>query len=97
MPSRSTAVAAPSAPLLRASALLLLALALALHLYAAHAIGGSAEAYTHHVLGFALILLVTGGALAAIGRRVWPGRWPPTVLAIAAVQALFGLWVATTM
>lgn len=84
----------PPAPLVRAGTLLLLALGLAGHLYAAHAVGGSAEAYTHHVLGFALILAVTGGVLAVLGRRLWPMRWPATLLVIGLVQAVAGLAVA---
>ena len=73
---------------------LLLVLGLLGHLYAAHAIGGSRVAYTHHVLGFFLILLVTGGLIAGLGWRFWRSRSALTVLAIGVVQALFGLWVA---
>ena len=73
---------------------LLLGLGLLGHLYAAHAIGGSRTAYTHHVLGFALILLVTGGIIAGVGWRFWRSRSAITVLAIGAVQALLGLLVA---
>ncbi len=73
---------------------LLLALGLLGHVYAAHAMGGSRVAYTHHILGFFLILLVTGGVLAWLGRRYWPSRSAYTMLAIGLVQAGFGLWVA---
>lgn len=64
------------------------------HLYAAHAIGGSRVAYTHHVLGFLLILVVTGGIIALAGRRFWRFHPDVTVLAIGVVQALLGLLVA---
>jgi hypothetical protein len=74
---------------------LLLGLGLLGHLYAAHAIGGSRVAYTHHVLGFLLILLVTGGLIAGVGRRFWRSRSALTVLAIGAVQAVLGLLVAS--
>lgn len=73
---------------------LLLVLGLLGHLYAAYAIGGSRVAYTHHVVGFFLILLVTGGIIAGLGWRFWRSRSALTVLAIGVVQALFGLWVA---
>lgn len=72
----------------------LLVLGLIGHLYAAHAIGGSRMAYTHHVFGFFLILVVTGGIIAALGWRFWRSRPDITVLAVGAVQALFGLLVA---
>ena len=95
MEIRSTADAArPSHRVLRSSALLLLGLGLLGHLYAAHAIGGSRVAYTHHVLGFFLILLVTGGLIAGLGWRFWRSRSALTVLAIGLVQAVLGLLVA---
>ena len=91
----STAAAPPSTSrLLRWCSLLLLGLGLLGHLYAAHAIGGSRIAYTHHVLGFGLILLVTGGLIAGLGYRFWRSRPALTLLAIGVVQALLGLWVA---
>lgn len=64
------------------------------HLYAAHAIGGSLVAYTHHVFGFLLILVVTGSIIAALGWRFWRARPDITVLTVGVVQALFGLLVA---
>ena len=89
-----TAATPPSAsPLLRWISVLLLALGLLGHLYAAHAIGGSRIAYTHHVLGFGFILLVTGGIIAGLGYRFWRSRWAYTLLAIALVQALLGVWI----
>lgn len=72
----------------------LLVLGLIGHLYAAHAIGGSSMAYTHHVLGFFLILGVTGAIIAALGWRFWRSRPDITVLTVSLVQALFGLLVA---
>jgi len=74
--------------------ILLLVLGLIGHLYAAYAIGGSTIAYTHHVLGFFLILAVTGAIIAGLGWRFWRSRPDITVLTIGAVQALFGLLVA---
>ena len=91
----STADAAPGPPrLLRPDVILLLGVGLLGHLYAAHAVGGSLEAYTHHVLGFLLILAVTGGILAGLGWRFWPARTTRTLLAIGVVQAVVGLWIA---
>jgi hypothetical protein len=84
----------PPRPLPRTGALLLLGLGLLGHLYAAHAIGGSRVAYTHHVLGFLFILLVTGGILVGLGRRFWRTRAALTLVAIGVVQAVLGLWVA---
>ena len=95
MEIRSTADAAlPSHRLLHASTLLLLGLGLLGHLYAAHVIGGSLVAYTHHVLGFVLILVVTGAVIAGLGRLFWRSRQALTLLAIGVVQAVLGLWVA---
>jgi uncharacterized membrane protein len=71
-----------------------LALGLLGHLYAAHAIGGGRVAYTHHVLGFFLILVVTGAIIAALGWRFWRSRPDVTVLSVGVVQGLFGLLVA---
>ena len=85
----------PSQRLLLAGALLLLVVGLLGHLYAAHAIGGSQTAYTHHVLGFFFILVVTGGILVLLGRRFWPTRRARTLLVIGLVQAVVGLVVAT--
>jgi hypothetical protein len=84
----------PAQRLLHSGALLLIALGLFGHLYAADAIGGSRMAYTHHVLGFVLILLVTGGVLMGLGWRFWRTRTALTLLAIGVVQALIGLWIA---
>jgi len=74
--------------------MLFLGIGLLGHLYAAHAIGGSRIAYTHHVGGFLLILAVTGGIIAALGGRFWRSRPDITVLAVGVVQALFGIFVA---
>ena len=73
--------------------IVLLVLGLIGHLYAAYAIGGSTVAYTHHVLGFFLILVVTGAIMWALAWRFWRSRPDITVLAVGAVQALFGLLV----
>ncbi|HJU69934.1 MAG TPA: hypothetical protein VJ650_16970 [Gemmatimonadaceae bacterium] len=74
--------------------IVLLVLGLLGHLYAAYAMGGSRVAYTHHVVGFFLILVVTGAIIAALGWRFWRSRPDITVLTVGAVQALFGLLVA---
>ncbi len=96
METTSTAAVRPPAhPLLRASALFFLGVGLLAHLYAAHAIGGSRIAYTHHVFGFVLILVVTGGILAGVGWRFWRSRSALLLLAIGVLQALLGLWVAS--
>jgi len=74
---------------------LLIGLGLLGHVYAAHAMGGSRVAYTHHVLGFGLILVVTGGLIAGVGYRFWRSRSRPTLLlTIGVIQALIGLWIA---
>lgn len=70
----------------------LLGLGLLGHLLAASAIG-SRIAYQHHVLGFVLILVVTGGIIAALGWWFWRGRHDVTILIVGIVQALFGLFV----
>ena len=91
----SAAVAPPPTHrLLRWGGVLFLGLGLLGHLYAAHAIGGSRTAYTHHVGGFVLILAVTGAVIAALGARFWRSRPDITVLTVGVVQALFGLFVA---
>jgi len=63
------------------------------HLLAAHVMGGSSLAYTHHIFGFFLILVVTGATIAGLGWLFWRGRHDITVLIIGAVQALFGIAV----
>lgn len=55
---------------------------------------GGRVAYTHHVLGFGLILLVTGGVMAGLGYWFWRSRPAVTLLVMGLVQALLGLWVA---
>lgn len=77
----------------RALVAVLLALGLLGHLLAARAIGGSRQAYGHHVFGFFIILVVTGGIIAALGRWLWRDRPQVTWLLIGVVQALFGLIV----
>ena len=63
------------------------------HYFAARAIGGSYIAYRDHILGFFLILVVTGAIIAGLGWRFWEGRRDITVLIIGLVQALLGIWV----
>jgi hypothetical protein len=94
MHTRSTAAPRPAARWPVRGSAVLLAVGMLGHLYAAHAIGGSRVAYTHHVLGFLLILLVTGGLIAGAGRRFWRSRSALTLVLIAAAQALLGLLVA---
>jgi membrane associated rhomboid family serine protease len=74
--------------------IVLLVLGLIGHLYAAYAMGGSRVAYSHHVFGFFLILVVTGAIIAAVGWRFWRSRPDITVLTVGAVQAVFGVLVA---
>jgi hypothetical protein len=71
----------------------LLVAGLAGHLFAADAIGGSRMAYLHHTEGFFLIWAVTGAIIAVLGRFFWRGRLDITLVAMGAVQALFGLWI----
>ncbi len=95
MGTSSTAAPQPStSSLLRWGGWLLLGVGLLGHVYAAYAMGGGRIAYIHHVGGFALILLVTGGLIAALGYWLWRSRPGVTLLAIGLVQALLGLWVA---
>ena len=63
------------------------------HLLAAGAMQGARLAYTHHVLGFFLILLVTASIVAGLGWRFWRGRADISLLTIGAIQALFGIIV----
>ena len=63
------------------------------HFLAARAIGGTYIAYRDHILGFFLILVVTGAIIAGIGWRFWKGRNDITLLIIGAVQALLGVMV----
>ena len=72
---------------------LLLTIGLLGHVLSARAIGGSRLAYTHHLLGFLGILVLTGAVIAGLGWFFWRRRPDLTVLTISAVQALFGLVV----
>ena len=72
---------------------LLLGIGLLGHVLAARAMGGSFTAYWHHIFGFFLILVVTGGIIALLGWRFWKGRRDITLLIIGVVQALFGILV----
>ena len=90
----STDGRSPSSRLLIWVGIVLLAVGLIGHLVAAHTGGGSSVHYTHHVFGFFLILFVTGGIIAALGWWLWRSRPDITVLAVGAVQAVFGVLVA---
>ena len=61
------------------------------HFFAARAIGGTYVAYRDHIFGFFMILVVTGAIIAGLGWKFWKGRNDITLLAIGAVQALFGI------
>lgn len=63
------------------------------HLLAAHAIGGSSVAYTHHIAGFFGLSVVSGGLIAALGWRFWRGRHDITLLILGGLQALLGVMV----
>src|SRR6185437_8105709 len=76
--------------------LVLLGIALLGHLLAARAIGGSYIAYRDHVMGFLVILLVSGALIVAAGRWLWKGRLDMTVLTVGIIQALFGIFVYAT-
>ena len=74
-------------------AAILIIVALLCHVLAARAIGGTHLAYRDHILGFVLILAVTGAIIAAVGWRFWKGRTDLTLLTIGVVQLLFGIFV----
>ena len=74
-------------------AVVLLLVGLLGHVLAAHAMGGSRIAYVHHVLGFFIIIVLTGLPLLGLARLFWRGRHAVTLLVFAAVQALLGLVV----
>ena len=69
---------------------LLIVVGLLGHLFAARAIGGSYVAYKDHIIGFFLILLVSGALITGLGWRFWKGRHDITLLIVGVVQALFG-------
>ena len=81
---------------MKPAAIVLLMIGLGGHVYAAHVNNGSTIAYTHHVLGFFLILAVTGGIIWALGRRLLRTRPDVTLLVVGIVQAVLGLLVAAT-
>jgi hypothetical protein len=76
---------------LRWLGLIFLAAGLLGHVLAAQAIGGTYIAYRDHLLGFALLVLVFGALLTAIGHRFWRARPEWTILSLGVVQVLFGL------
>lgn len=63
------------------------------HVLAAYLNGGSAIAYQHHIIGFVIILAVSGAALGLLARFVWRGRIGLTMLWLGIVQAAFGALV----
>jgi len=63
------------------------------HLLAAQAIGGSRIAYTHHIIGFVGLTVVSGAIIVGLGWRFWRGRHDITLLSLGALQALVGLAV----
>jgi hypothetical protein len=73
--------------------LMLLAIGLLGHLLAANAMGGGRTQYTHHIIGFFIILIVVAVLLWAIGWLFWKNRPHITVMLIATVQAILGLLV----
>jgi hypothetical protein len=73
--------------------LLLLPVGLLGHLLAARAIGSTYIAFRDHILGFFLILVVTGAIIGGLGWRFWKARPDITILSIGVVQALFGVLV----
>ena len=70
---------------------ILLVVGLAGHVLAAHATGGSAVHYQHHIAGFVGASLVTGAIIAGLGWGFWKGRHGITLLILGTVQAVFGL------
>jgi hypothetical protein len=70
---------------------ILIAVGLLGHLLAAQE--GGTIAYQHHIFGFLLILVVSGGLIAGLAWRFWRGRHDITWLIIGAIQALLGLLV----
>jgi predicted membrane channel-forming protein YqfA (hemolysin III family) len=73
--------------------LVLIAVAFLLHWLSARAIGGSYVAYRDHILGFFLILVVSGAVIGIIGWRFWRGRPDITALLIGIVSAILGVMV----
>lgn len=62
------------------------------HILAAQAIGRPID-YQHHIIGFFLILIVSGAIIAGLAWRFWRGRHDITLLIVGAIQALFGVMV----
>jgi hypothetical protein len=92
-----TPLSAPTPPRV-GSAAVAIAVALLLigllgHVLAARAMGGSRIAYSHHVLGFFIIAVLTGLPILGLARLFWRGRLGVTLLVFAAVQAILGLAV----
>lgn len=73
-----------------AAGVMLLVVGLFGHILAAIAIGGTALAYRDHVLGFALLTVVSGALLYALSLRFWKKRNDITMLVLGVVQASLG-------
>ena len=71
---------------------ILLGVGLLGHVLAAQVIGRAID-YQHHIVGFFLILIVSGAIIAGLARLFWRGRHEITLLIVGAVQALFGVFV----
>jgi hypothetical protein len=84
-------------PVVKRSGLLLgvilIAVAFLLHWLSARAIGGSYVAYRDHILGFFLILVVSGAVIGIIGWRFWRGRPDITILLAGVVSVVLGVMV----
>lgn len=94
MATSTTIPAAPrNNPVFLWLGVLLIIVAFFCHFLAARAIGGSYLAFRDHILGFFLILVVTGAIIAGLGWRFWRGRRDITVLLVGIVQAAFGIVV----
>ena len=63
------------------------------HVISAIHIGGGRVAYMHHILGFFLILAVTGVLIAVVGWRIWRTNPDAMLLTISGTQAIFGIGV----
>lgn len=94
MGTSSAASPSPSSDrLLRWGGWIFLGVGLLGHVYAAYAMGGSRIAYSHHVFGFFLILVVTGGVIWGLGYWLWRSRPALTLFLVGLVQALLGVWI----